>query len=251
MGLRVTSFTAKFIGFALGSFAVFGCNGGTRAEEEVHCGSFAQGQMEQPQPRVDPHARRWFADISAKARSHSYRVLFLGDSITERWDSGIWQHYFEPLDVLNAGVSGDRTEHVLWRIDNGNIYQQRPRAVVLLIGTNDLGHGRTPQVTAEGIRSVLIALRKRIPEARILLLGLWPRIDVPKLSDKIGEVNNLISKCHDGIAVTYLAVGRSLLDREGHLTHVIAPDGLHLSPDGYQLVSPKIAAALKAQLADR
>jgi lysophospholipase L1-like esterase len=127
--------------------------------------------MEPPASRVDSHARQRFEYISAEARSHSYPVLFLGDSITERWDTGISQHYFDPLGVLNAGVSGDRTEHLLWRMDHGNLDQQRPRAVALLIGTNDLGHGRTPQVAAEGIHTVLIALRKRMPESRILLLA--------------------------------------------------------------------------------
>jgi lysophospholipase L1-like esterase len=228
------------------AFAMLGYPGRGRAETAVNCGAFAQGEIAGPAQREDPHARQRAADINEKAKARSYSVLFLGDSITERWDDGVWTHYFSSFDPLNAGVSGDRTEHLLWRIENGNLDHQRPRAVVLLIGTNDLGHGRTPEVTAEGIRRVLVALREKLPDTAILLEGLWPRIDIPRLSGEIDKVNALISRCDDGARVTYSNLGRFLLDGDRRLTRAIAFDGLHLSAAGYQLVSPKIGAELRA-----
>src|SRR5438105_7830564 len=99
------------------------------------------------------------------------------------FDKQVCIAHMSPRGVLNAGVSGDRTEHLLWRLTHGNLDGPAPRAVVLLIGTNDLGHGRSPDLAAEGIRANLLHLRQGLPEARILLLGLWPRADLSKLQE--------------------------------------------------------------------
>jgi lysophospholipase L1-like esterase len=231
---------------ALWGICAFGCLTTARGETELACGHFAQGQLPTPEPRKNG-ARERAEKITRDARSHLYSVVFLGDSLTQWWDRNIWDRYFGQLDVLNAGVSGDRTEHLLWRIENGNLDQQKPRVVVLLIGTNDLSHKRTPPETAERIRGILETLRKRLPGARILLEGLWPRNDQAWLIGEPQKVNELIAQCQGG-DISFQYLGAELLDREHQLTHAIAPDGLHLSESGYERVSRPIAEKLKVFL---
>jgi len=220
-----------------------------QAQAPLRCAAFTQDVLAAPEPREAAPARRRYEAINAEARAHSYPVLFLGDSLTERWhevaeDRRSWDRYFAPLGALNAGINGDRTEHLLWRIEHGNIENQHPDAVVLLIGTNDLGHGRSPEDAAEGIRRVLMNVRQRLPQARILLEGLWPRNDVARIGAEIEPVNQRIRQCADGDAIVYADTGRFLLDGQGRLTHAVMPDGLHPSPQGYEIVSPHIRDAL-------
>jgi lysophospholipase L1-like esterase len=81
--------------------------------------------------------------------------------------------------VLNAGISGDFTDHILWRLKHGNLAGPPPKAVILLIGTNDLAAHRSPELTADGVRANLMLFRERPPEARILLPRLLPREQFP------------------------------------------------------------------------
>src|SRR5215472_16748729 len=113
------------------------------------------------------------------------------DSLTEGWDAEVWKRTLASRGALNAGVSGDRTDHLLWRLQHGNLAGPQPKAVVLLIGTNDLAYGRSPELTADGIRANLERLRQRLPEARILLLGLLPREESPSapLRLEVAQVN--------------------------------------------------------------
>jgi len=209
-------------------------------------------RLPDPEPREDPRARRRFDNIRAQVRAHAWRILFLGDSLTQRWEAAgasSWQRYFAPLDALNAGVDGDRTEHLLWRLRNGQLDGQSPNIVVLLIGTNDLGHGRAPDFAAEGIRANLLELRQRLPQARILLEGLWPRIDLPRLGQEVDQVNALIKTC-DGGTISYADIGRALADPQGRVTREVEPDGLHLSAVGYERVSQRIRAHIDRILRD-
>jgi lysophospholipase L1-like esterase len=143
-----------------------------------------------------------------------------------------------PRGVLNAGVNGDRSENLLWRLQHGNLDGPAPAGVVVLIGTNDLtngGNGRSARSTAEGIRANLVYLRRRLPDTRILLLGLLPRSAAPDARLRRGtvDVNRLIRDCGDDRAVVYRDIGGVLLDAEGRLTPAIAPDMLHFSALGY------------------
>jgi len=233
--------------------AVSGCRG---AKAQLACAPFTQDVIAAPEPRENAVVRKRFEQINDAVKRHSYPVLFLGDSLTQRWDEvaadqQIWRQYFQRFDALNAGINGDRTEHLLWRIEHGNLENQRPQVAVLLIGTNDLGHGRSPEDAAEGVRQVLIELREMLPATRVLLQGLWPRNDLQRLSSEIGPVNDRISHCGDNTSVVYRDLGRNLLDSEGRLTRTIAPDGLHPSPAGYAKISPIIAQELQALLSAR
>jgi len=184
--------------------------------------------------------------INQAVKSSRYSILFFGDSLTEGWDAAIWERSLAPRGALNAGVSGDRTDHLLWRLQYGNLAGPEPRAVVLLIGTNDLAYGRSPVVSADGIRSNLEVLRHHLPEARILLLGLLPREETPNalLRVEVTQVNELIRNCADNRHIFYAEIGDVLLDRDGFLPAAISPDQLHLTELGYTLLAARLDAEL-------
>jgi len=177
---------------------------------------------------------------------HSLPILFFGDSLIEGWDATIWERSLASRGALNAGVSGDRTDHLLWRLHHGNLAGPQPKAVVLLIGTNDLAYGRSPELTADGIRANLEMLRQRLPEARILLLGLLPREESPSapLRLEVAQVNRLIRDCADGEHIFYAEIGQVLLDRDGLLPAAISPDQLHFTALGYALLAARLEPEL-------
>ena len=223
------------------------------AEVALPCGHFTHEAVAVPAPRDNPVPLRRAAQVGAQIRSLPHRVLFLGDSLTERWDPRLWEAHMAPRTVLNAGVSGDRTEHLLWRLGHGNLAGPPPQVVVVLIGTNDLGHGRPPEVAAEGIRAVLAVLRERLPQSRILLLGLLPRGEAPddRLRRATVTVNAMIEKCGDNSAVFYADIGAVLLDTRGHLSRAVAPDQLHFSAEGYGRLAGPLDRLIDALLARR
>ena len=226
------------------------------AQSQLACGRFTTAPVAAPAPRTARWAVHRFEQINAAVKTEPYRVLFLGDSLTEGFDAALWQSELKPRGVLNAGVSGDRTEHLRWRLQHGNLAGPPPQGVVVLIGTNDLtggGHPRAPAVVAEGIRANLLYLRRRLPDARILLLGLWPReaFAEARLRQGTVAVNRLIRQCGDDAAVTYADIGGVLLDPDGRLGRDISPDLLHFSPAGYARLVPKLDPLIDALLTGR
>jgi lysophospholipase L1-like esterase len=214
---------------------------------QLACGPFAVAKdLPPPAPQPDPHALERFHLINEEVQQYTYSTIFFGDSITEDWDPAIWQQYFSPYGMLNAGIRGDRTEHLLWRLQNGNLNGRSPNAIVVLIGTNDVGRNRPAEVIAEGIRATLDALRSQFPTARILLIGLLPRSQSPASSrrQQIQQVNRRIQKCQDGKYVFYSNRGSALLDRGDRLLPEISPDGVHLSQRGYAVLTPLLRIEL-------
>ena len=224
--------------------AVLLCGRGapTEAQPPLRCGPFTQIELPPPAPRQNGHARARFEQINAAVKTLPYRVLFFGDSITEDFDEGVWREHMAPRGVLNAGIGGDRTDHLRWRLEHGNLDGPAARGIVLLIGTNDLGTDRPPELAAEGIRATLTKLRQRVPGAQILLLGLWPREDIPRIVERheIAAVNRLIETCADGIAIRYADLGPLLLEPDGRLSPQISPDRLHFTAQGYARLAPSL-----------
>lgn len=215
---------------------------------QLKCRPFTNAALPAATPQTDPEAVERFRQIMREVRSGSHNILFLGDSLTRKWDPTIWNRDFAPRGALNAGVNGDRTEHLLWRLEHGDLDGQHPQAVVLLIGTNDIGRNRPPEVIAEGIRDILGLLRSHLPAARILLLGVLPRSESPfsRRRDQVREVNWRIRTCADNEHIFYDNAGEEvLLDRNGRLTRAISPDGVHLSRDGYFLLTERLEIALR------
>ena len=201
------------------------------------------------QKRIDS-----FNEISKKGEA---QLVFLGDSITQGWDGAgkeAWKKNWEPLKAANFGIGGDRTEHVLWRLDHGNFDGLKPKLVVLMIGTNNTGHRRAEEPaddTAAGVKAIIERLAAKCPDARVLLLGIFPRGEKPedKLRVHNAAINERLAKLADGAKVHYLDIGKSFLQPDGTLSREIMPDLLHLSPKGYQIwadaISDKVAALMK------
>lgn len=186
----------------------------------------------------------WWAKLHEsfleRAKKGDVDLLFLGDSITQGWNNNeVWKRHYEPRKAANFGIGGDRTEHVLWRIENGELEGISPKLVVLMIGTNNIG-SNTPEDIADGVKAIVGKLRDKLPKAKILLLGVFPRARDDKKSTEltpnpiVGIINEKIAKLDDGSNVKYLDIGKSFLNEKGLIPKDVMPDFLHLSGKGYR-----------------
>lgn len=184
----------------------------------------------------------WLPRHEAKkqeARERDIKLVMLGDSITQGWENegkAAWEKYFAPRGAINLGFGGDRTENVLWRLQHGALENINPRLVVLKIGTNNTGHRMDKaEYTARGIRTVLEEIRQRAPEAKILLLGIFPRDAQPDTPMRRlnNEINALISGYADNQWIFYHDLGGIFLDEQGVLSKEVMPDLLHLNEASY------------------
>ena len=175
-------------------------------------------------------------------------LLFVGDSITEGWgNNAVWQKEYAPLKAANFGIGGDTTQNVIWRLANGEGDGLMPKAVVLMIGTNNFGlNGDQPADVVRGVTAVVAALTQKFPKAHVLLLGIFPRDANPKadIRTRIATVNAAIAKLDDGKHVHYLDIGPKFLGADGSLSKDIMPDFLHLSEAGYRIWADAIKPSL-------
>lgn len=210
-----------------------------------------------PESRPDPWWGERHAAILADARAGGKRVAWIGDSITQGWGAPgsveVWNRAFAPppLSSLNAGISGDRTQHVLWRLDNGLLDALKPptndvRCVVLLIGTNNTnGQDNTPEEIFEGVRAIVGRLRAELSSASIVLHAIFPRgPSANEQREKIVATNARLRTLADGDTVRWLDLGPRFFDDTGFLRKDLMPDYLHLSPAGYEVW----AAGVKSEI---
>jgi lysophospholipase L1-like esterase len=197
-----------------------------------------------------PKDKKRHEEFVAQAQKGGIDLLFLGDSITNRWrapeGTEVWKKHFQPLHAANFGIGADRTQHVLWRIQNGELEGFHPKALVLLIGTNNLADNTAGQI-AEGITAIVQEIRNRQSKAKILLLGIFPRGEKPTdaFREKIKEVNRIIAKLDDGgKTIRYLDIGDKFVDKSGTIPKELMPDFLHLSKVGYQIWAESIQPAV-------
>ncbi len=167
-------------------------------------------------------------------------LIMIGDSITHSWEKTgypIWEKFYGNRNSVNLGFAGDRTEHVIWRLQNGEIDGISPRLAILQIGTNNSGHRQdSANYTAAGINAIIKELRARLPKTKILLLAIFPRLNSESVLSKLNsEVNNIISGYADNKTVFYLNINKRFLDHQGNLSKKIQPDLLHFSESGYQI----------------
>lgn len=184
------------------------------------------------------------------AKEGKAQVVFLGDSITAGWAGNgkdVWAKAFNGYTPANFGIGGDRTQHVLWRIQNGELDGGiKPKAVVLMIGTNNVGSDSAEGI-AKGVTAIVKTIREKQPQAKILLLAVFPRGEKASPNpgrDKLKQVNEIIAKLDDSQNVFFLDIGGKFLQPDGSLTKEIMPDFLHLSPAGYQIWADAIDAKL-------
>ena len=190
-----------------------------------------------------------------RARQGDIDVVLLGDSITDYWPKRapeVYEHTFGAYKTANFGISADRTQHLLWRLQNGIGEGYSPKVTVLLIGTNNTGmekDGTTPRnstaETIEGILQVIEEIRTRFPDTTLLLFALFPRGTADNFQrDQIREINSALSRLHNGKSIRYIDIGDQFLDPDGEIPESLMPDKLHPAPDGYKIW----AAALEEPL---
>ena len=211
-----------------------------------------------PSPRVAEYPwmsmSRWrelHAEDVAVAESGEVNLLFVGDSITEDWPAALWDEYFAPHGAANFGIGGDMTENLLWRLRNGAAGRIDPRAVVLMIGSNNLGiRGDAPADVANGVEAVVDELQSVFPEAHIVLLGILPRDPGPgtPLRDAIAQTNADISALALRDNVSWHDLGGAFLDENGMLPAELMADYLHPTESGYALLAERLDAILEPLL---
>jgi lysophospholipase L1-like esterase len=228
---------------------------------------------------VVPHLNRGFRPRHDQfveiAKQGNIDVLFMGDSITDWWRSAggrrgrrgqpaaeppaegenrpnagkpVFDKYFGSWKVANFGIAGDTTQGVLWRLQNGEGQGFQPKAIMLMIGTNNTGRNSAAEI-AEGVTAVAAELRTDFPNAKILLLGIFPR-GTPEqpVRTKIKEINTIISKLHDGQHVVYMDIGDKFLAEDGTIPRDIMADALHPTTKGYEIWADAVKEPLEKML---
>lgn len=175
----------------------------------------------------------------AAARANEIKIIFDGDSITDSWENkgrAVWQSRLMKYHPFDFAMSGDRTQHVLFRLAEGQARGLDPKLIVLLIGTNNIPIDKPEQI-ADGVAAIIKVYRERCPNAVILLQGIFPRSETPDAPNrvKIKETNALLTKLADGTKVVYVDFGDKFLEPDGRISSTVLYDYLHPTPKGYTI----------------
>lgn len=205
----------------------------------------AQTAPDQPQERTDANSRLAHQQLVAKAGQGTIDVYFVGDSITRRWGAtdypqllAHWREHFFGWNAGNFGWGGDSTQHILWRLQNGELKGVRPKVFVVLAGTNNLtGLKSIDEVdsVARGVMEIVTTCRQAAPDATIVLMGVFPRHDVPDATKKVERLNRLLEKGADGKQVRFVDLHDKFVDEQGQLRAGLFPDKLHPALPAYQI----------------
>src|SRR5262250_2014816 len=208
----------------------------------------------QPAPR-DDNRHKGFLEIAQRG---NIDLLFVGDSITD-WFSNprgpaqtpaagleVWNKYFGEFKPANFGIAGDTTQGVLWRMQNGELESFNAKLIVLMLGTNNINRNPVDEIV-DGDRLIIDEFKKRQPQAKILVLGIFPRNGDPAnpLRATIKEINSKLETLADNNKVFYMDIGDKFLTADGTLTTEIMADGLHPTAKGYQIWADAILPTVK------
>jgi len=205
----------------------------------------------------EPNAR--FMELHNKfldeAKAGNIDLLFLGDSITEGWSGNgkeVWKERYSDMHAANFGIGGDKTQHVLWRIENGELENIHPKVCVLMIGTNNIGSNSVANI-AQGVEDIVKTVRDKTG-AKVLLLGVFPRGKTPdapkdaKARAAVAGINEIIAKMDDGKNIRYLDIGDKFLQPDKTISQDIMHDYLHPSDKGYVIWADAMAPLLKEMM---
>ena len=220
------------------------------AAPEVH-----QNTAIMPVPRTGSITNRQSLVLQrAKENPGDYDIEFIGDSITQGWERGgsnVWHQFYGKRKVINFGVSGDRTQHVLWRFEQGQLDGVKAKVAVVMIGTNNSNKDdNTEADILEGVTAIVQQIRTRQPDTKVLLLGIFPRGKTfSPQRGKIVEVNQALALLDDGKHIFYFDFGSEFLENDGSISKNIMPDALHPNEAGYKIwanaMEPKLQQLLK------
>ena len=234
------------------SYFIFSCSLiANEAADDSKKSSEVSGPAITPQPRLEEW---WFtrhAENIGKMSKGEFDLLMLGDSITHNFESvgvEVWKKHFEPRKAINLGFGGDRTNHLLWRIQHLPVLKKSPKGAVVLIGTNNICWGSDkPRQAAEGVKVIAQKLHSIYPQTEILVLGLLPRrreITHPHRKQII-ELNSYLPELlKDMPKVKFLEIGPHFLDDKGHLSKEMMPDTTHPSEKGHEIWAKAIESEL-------
>lgn len=200
--------------------------------------------------------------VVSRVKEGKVDLLLIGDSITHGWGgvptegvgpNPLWDKYFAKWNTVNLGFGWDRTQHVLWRFEHGEIDGITPKAAVVMIGTNNIGSD-SPADIATGVAAILKQLRTKLPQTKILLLGIFPRDREPTSQNRklVGEVNSRLSSMgsREG-PVFYLDLTPKFLEPDGTISREIMRDYLHPTPKGYEIWGDAMAPVLAKLMGEK
>ncbi|MBI3281060.1 MAG: hypothetical protein HYZ57_14590 [Acidobacteria bacterium] len=207
-------------------------------------------------PRLDANSLVAHAQLLEKARSGHTDLYFLGDSIVRRWGAtdypellANWKKNFHGWNAANFGWGADRTQNILWRLQNGELDGVNPKVVVLLAGTNNVAAGERAADVTRGIQAIIGAVRAKAPGASVIVTGILPRHDRPSLMPVVNEINAGLAKLADGDRVRFLQINDRLADAQGKpLDGMMNADKLHPSVRAYQIWADALKPVLTGLL---
>ena len=186
-----------------------------------------------------------------EAKKGNIDLLFVGDSLTARWDDhpALWKEKFGQYRAAAFGIGGDQTEHLLYRLQNGELSGLHPKAIVLLIGANNMALSLkdTPQIIAEGVQANIKEIQKQTPEAKILLVSIFTRVKPLDdwLNVKNAETNALLQKFADGDKVIYVDVWNLFRAPDGTVSQDFYADTTHLNEKGYAIYAEALLPEIR------
>ena len=199
-------------------------------------------------PRLDQNSITAHTQLLEKARQGSIDIYFVGDSIARRWGAtdypellANWRQNFFGWNAADFGWGGDKTQHILWRLENGELDDVHPKVIVILAGTNSVGTrpGDAAQMAeiTRGLTAIVNICRQKAPQATIVLTAIFPRNDNMAVMPTITAINANIARLADGRKVRYLDVNDRLADKDGRLFDGMMNERDHLHPTlrGYQV----------------
>ena len=203
-------------------------------------------------PGLAPAFRQKHANNVARAHEGDIDLMFMGDSITDGWRTGgkaVFEKYYGSLRTANFGIGGDTVQGVLYRLRDGEGEGYRPKAIMLMIGTNNSPSASSAEI-AEGVGAIVLDLRTCFPDAKIILLAIFPRAAPGEaLRITVTGANPILAKLDDGQHVFYLDIGDKFLAADGSLPADVMPDKLHPNAKGYEIwaaaVNEKLTELMK------
>lgn len=202
-----------------------------------------------PVPRPDDWWQKRHADLLVRAKQGDCELAFIGDSITHGWGGESWEKNFGKYKPMNLGFSGDRTQHVIWRLQNGELTGVKPKVVVMMIGTNNIG-GNSPEQITEGVSSIIDWLHANQRQAKVVLHAIFPRSPNPDnwARRRVEATNRLLELLAQQKGAIYLDINAKFLDEYSVLSPTIMPDYLHPNAEGYKIWGEALMPTLKKLL---